>query len=50
MQRHLTKPFEVTPAKFLQRIRIMTALLEFLPSTEKKIRSMSKDELKYIYV
>ena len=50
MQRHLTKPFEVTPTKFLQRIRIMTALLEFLPTIERKMRSMSKDELKYIYV
>ena len=25
MQRHLVKPFEVSPTKFLQRIRIMTA-------------------------
>ena len=30
MQRHLVKPFEVTPTKFLQRIRIMTALLVHL--------------------
>ena len=50
MQRHLVKPFEVTPTKFLQRIRIMTALLEFLPTTERKMRNISKDELKYIYV
>ncbi len=50
MQRYLTKPFEVIQTEFLQRIRIMTALLEFLPTTEKRLRSMSKDELKYIYV
>ena len=50
MQRHLTKPFEVTPTKFLQRIRIMTALLEFLPSTENKTKSINKDEMKCIYV
>lgn len=50
MQRHLVKPFEVTPTKFLQRIRIMTALLDFLPTTERKMRNISKDELKYIYV
>jgi len=50
MHRHLVKPFELTPTKFLQRIRIMTALLEFLPTTERKLRNISKDELKYIYV
>ena len=50
MQRYFTKPFEVIQTEFLQRIRIMTALLEFLPTTEKRLRSMSKDELKYIYV
>jgi len=50
MQRHLVKPFEVTPTKFLQRIRIMTALLQFLPSNERKLGSINKDELKYIYV
>ena len=50
MQRHLVKPFEVTPTKFLQRIRIMTALLDFLPTTEGRTRNINKDELKYIYV
>jgi len=50
MQRYLTKLFELTPTKFLQRIRIMTALLEFLPTTERKLRNINKDELKYIYV
>jgi len=50
MQRHLTKPFETTPTKFLQRVRIMTALLDFLPTTETKMRNINKEELKYIYV
>jgi len=49
MQRHLINPFELTPSKFLQRIRIMTAQLNFLPTTERKL-NVSKDEVKYIYI
>ena len=47
---HLSKPFNLTPTKFLQRIPIMAALLSYQPNSEAKLGSLNKDELKCIYV